>query len=119
MATLFSTSDSSSVRYNLSILLLLFTVVSSTALSSTVPAYPTTRPNPSSYQYLRLPSGVVGPESLDFDCNGQGPYTTVSDGRILKWEAGVRGWREFATTVSQYTRRRAFCDGNRDPNRER
>ncbi|GAY69494.1 hypothetical protein CUMW_289820, partial [Citrus unshiu] len=33
---------------------------------------------------LQLPPGVVGPESLAFDCNGEGPYAGVSDGRILK-----------------------------------
>lgn len=30
-------------------------------------------------------SKVVGPESIAFDCHGEGPYTSVSDGRILKW----------------------------------
>lgn len=51
-----------------------------------------------SYQQLQLP-GVVGPESLAFDCNGEGPYVGVSDGRILKWKAANSGWTEFATTA--------------------
>lgn len=47
---------------------------------------------------LQLP-GVVGPESLAFDCNGEGPYVGVSDGRILKWRGSKLGWTEFATTT--------------------
>ncbi|KAF9615463.1 hypothetical protein IFM89_023721 [Coptis chinensis] len=119
MENLLSSSSSLSSLRNLALLLIVATSILVLFPLSTVSAYPTTRPIPSSYQYLRLPSGVVGPEAFDFDCNGQGPYTSVSDGRILKWEAGVGRWREFATTVPRYTRSRAFCDGNRDPNRER
>lgn len=47
------------------------------------------------YLELKLPS-VSGPESLAFDCAGEGPYTGISDGRIFKWEATQRGWLEFA-----------------------
>ncbi|AES81258.2 putative strictosidine synthase transcription factor WD40-like family [Medicago truncatula] len=45
-------------------------------------------------------TGAVGPESLVFDSNGDGPYTGVADGRILKWEGEERGWTEFAVTSS-------------------
>ncbi|XP_044947614.1 protein STRICTOSIDINE SYNTHASE-LIKE 10-like [Hordeum vulgare subsp. vulgare] len=45
---------------------------------------------------LPLPSGVTGAESLAFDARGQGPYTSVSDGRVLKWGGGVIGWTTFA-----------------------
>ncbi|KAL9420479.1 hypothetical protein AB3S75_038120 [Citrus x aurantiifolia] len=62
-----------------------------------------------SYQQLQLP-GVVGPESLAFDCNGEGPYVGVSDGRILKWKAANSGWTEFATTAPH--RAREICDGS-------
>ncbi|KAI4968308.1 hypothetical protein ZWY2020_057963 [Hordeum vulgare] len=34
--------------------------------------------------HLPLPTGVTGAESLAFDARGQGPYTGVSDGRVLK-----------------------------------
>ncbi|CAI0552716.1 unnamed protein product [Linum tenue] len=37
-----------------------------------------------SLQKVELPEGVEGPESIAFDCNGEGPYVGVSDGRILK-----------------------------------
>jgi hypothetical protein len=43
---------------------------------------------------------AVGPESLVFDKHGEGPYTGVADGRILKWEGKERGWTEFAVTSS-------------------
>lgn len=42
---------------------------------------------------------AVGPESLVFDPNGEGPYTGVADGRIVKWN-GVE-WVEFAFTSSK------------------
>ena len=43
--------------------------------------------------------GATGPESLAFDRNGGGPYTGVSDGRIIKWQANVNRWVDFATTT--------------------
>ncbi|KAJ1289490.1 hypothetical protein BS78_02G168000 [Paspalum vaginatum] len=45
---------------------------------------------------MTLPEPVSGPESLSFDGRGGGPYSGVSDGRILRWEGGLRGWTEFA-----------------------
>ncbi|KAK2970489.1 hypothetical protein RJ640_023672 [Escallonia rubra] len=46
-------------------------------------------------------TGAVGPESLAFDPDGEGPYTGVADGRILKWQGVGRGWVDFAITSSQ------------------
>lgn len=46
-------------------------------------------------------TGAVGPESLAFDPSGQGPYTGVADGRILKWQGHQHGWVDFAFTSSQ------------------
>ncbi|KQK10870.1 protein STRICTOSIDINE SYNTHASE-LIKE 10 [Brachypodium distachyon] len=46
--------------------------------------------------HLPLPSGVTGAESLAFDANGAGPYTGVSDGRVLKWGGSAAGWTTFA-----------------------
>jgi hypothetical protein len=45
---------------------------------------------------LLLPSGVTGAESLAFDAEGGGPYTGVSDGRVLKWGGTAVGWTTFA-----------------------
>ncbi|KAK3133214.1 hypothetical protein QOZ80_6AG0533800 [Eleusine coracana subsp. coracana] len=45
---------------------------------------------------MTLPQPVSGPESLAFDGRGRGPYSGVSDGRILRWHGGRQGWAEFA-----------------------
>ncbi|KAF8378503.1 hypothetical protein HHK36_029845 [Tetracentron sinense] len=66
------------------------------------------------YQRLQL-TNAVGPESFAFDCNGEGPYTGVSDGRILKWDGANRGWKVFAVTLQH---RREVCDGSNDPSKE-
>ncbi|KAK6921835.1 Strictosidine synthase, conserved region [Dillenia turbinata] len=63
------------------------------------------------YHQIELAHGV-GPESIDFDCKGEGPYTGVSDGRILKWNGPQIGWKEFA--IPSYHRNREMCDGNSD-----
>ncbi|PHT37238.1 Protein STRICTOSIDINE SYNTHASE-LIKE 10 [Capsicum baccatum] len=44
--------------------------------------------------------GAVGPESIAFDINGDGPYTGVADGRIIKWNGHEQGWVDFAVTSS-------------------
>ncbi|KAI4357916.1 hypothetical protein L6164_001832 [Bauhinia variegata] len=67
------------------------------------------------FQKIDLP-GVIGPESLAFDCHGEGPYASVSDGRILKWNATSKAWKEFAVTSPN--RDRKACDGSTDPNKE-
>lgn len=43
-----------------------------------------------------IPLPVDGPESLDWDPQGGGPYVGVTDGRILKWSGEDLGWVEFA-----------------------
>lgn len=45
--------------------------------------------------------GAVGPESLAFDPHGGGPYTGVSDGRIIKWLENEQRWIDFAVTSTQ------------------
>ncbi|KAL6842583.1 hypothetical protein ACP4OV_027427 [Aristida adscensionis] len=37
-----------------------------------------------------------GPESVAFDGSGAGPYSGVSDGRVLKWNGPARGWLTYA-----------------------
>ncbi|CAM0954024.1 unnamed protein product [Alopecurus aequalis] len=47
-------------------------------------------------QHLPLPRGTVrGPESVAFDNHGQGPYSGVSDGRVLKWNGDKLGWTTY------------------------
>ncbi|CAN6313097.1 unnamed protein product [Urochloa humidicola] len=45
-----------------------------------------------SVKHMGLPNGVIGAESLAFDCREQGPYASVSDGRILKWDGITQEW---------------------------
>lgn len=50
-------------------------------------------------EFERLPlDDAVGPESFAFDPHGGGPYTGISDGRIIKWQQDQRRWINFATT---------------------
>ncbi|KAJ8760089.1 hypothetical protein K2173_010945 [Erythroxylum novogranatense] len=48
-------------------------------------------------QTIPLSGTAVGPESFAFDPLGGGPYTGVSDGRIVKWLERERRWTDFAT----------------------
>ncbi|KAL1548743.1 protein STRICTOSIDINE SYNTHASE-LIKE 2-like [Salvia divinorum] len=47
---------------------------------------------------MRMPGRAVGPESFAFDGRGGGPYTGVSDGRIIRWQANESRWVDFAVT---------------------
>lgn len=49
----------------------------------------------------RAMQGSMGPESLAFDAQENGPYTGVADGRILRWTDGA--WQEFAYTSPNRT----------------
>ncbi|TVU09363.1 hypothetical protein EJB05_42834, partial [Eragrostis curvula] len=55
-----------------------------------------TKPIDPGLAVMTLPAPVSGPESLAFDGRGQGPYSGVSDGRILRWHGGRQGWADFA-----------------------
>ncbi|GMN60908.1 hypothetical protein TIFTF001_029999 [Ficus carica] len=54
--------------------------------------------------------GALGPESYAFDGHGEGPYTGVSDGRIIKWQENQRRWIDFAVTSPN----RSSCEGSHD-----
>ncbi|WOK96809.1 protein STRICTOSIDINE SYNTHASE-LIKE 10 [Canna indica] len=60
--------------------------------------------------------GAVGPESVAFDASGEGPYTGVSDGRILKWKEDEQGWIHHASVYSPELAN--TCKGSRDPKKE-
>lgn len=54
------------------------------------------------WQFEAIPiEGAVGPESFAFDPLGGGPYTGISDGRIIKWDQNQRRWINFAITSPQ------------------
>ncbi|CAJ1914028.1 unnamed protein product [Sphenostylis stenocarpa] len=51
------------------------------------------------WHYEGVPiEGGVGPESFAFDPRGEGPYTGVSDGRIIKWQRSENRWLNFSVT---------------------
>lgn len=51
-----------------------------------------------SFTKLPLPSTAQSPESVAFDLLGGGPYTGVSDGRILKYIRLTKSFVDFAYT---------------------
>ncbi|KAL0453196.1 UNVERIFIED_CONTAM: protein STRICTOSIDINE SYNTHASE-LIKE 2 [Sesamum latifolium] len=59
---------------------------------------------------IPLPDYAVGPESFSFDGNGDGPYTGISDGRIIRWRANESRWVDFAVTSPM----RDGCEGPHD-----
>lgn len=52
-------------------------------------------------EMIPLKLDAFGAESVVFDPNGEGPYTGVADGRIIKWLQHNQTWVDFAVTSSQ------------------
>jgi hypothetical protein len=51
-------------------------------------------------ELLPLLDGAVGPESLVFADDGDGgPFTGVSDGRVLRWVPAERRWAEHSSAA--------------------
>ena len=50
------------------------------------------------FQKLDLPSTSAGPEAIAFDPMGRGPYTGVSDGKIVRYDGPNNGFVDFAFT---------------------
>ncbi|KAK1433659.1 hypothetical protein QVD17_10573 [Tagetes erecta] len=69
----------------------------------------------SKFSKLDLPPEALGPESAAFRglIITEGPFTTIRDGRILKWQGANVGFVDFAYTTP--TRTKQFCDGTTDP----
>ncbi|KAL8095278.1 protein STRICTOSIDINE SYNTHASE-LIKE 10-like [Apium graveolens] len=64
--------------------------------------------NDDTHQFQVMPIvNAEGPESFAFDVNGEGPYTGVSDGRIIKWNQHQRRWSNFSVTTPD----RIGCEG--------
>lgn len=51
---------------------------------------------------LEFVDQVFGPESLEFDNLGRGPYTGLADGRVVRWMGERVGWETFATVTSTW-----------------
>uniref|UniRef100_A0A7N0UMZ2 Strictosidine synthase conserved region domain-containing protein n=1 Tax=Kalanchoe fedtschenkoi TaxID=63787 RepID=A0A7N0UMZ2_KALFE len=52
---------------------------------------------------LEFTDQVFGPESLEFDNLGRGPYTGMADGRIVRWMGDDIGWQTFATVSPNWS----------------
>uniref|UniRef100_A0A0C9S694 TSA: Wollemia nobilis Ref_Wollemi_Transcript_15323_1461 transcribed RNA sequence n=1 Tax=Wollemia nobilis TaxID=56998 RepID=A0A0C9S694_9CONI len=63
-------------------------------------------------EIVAVVDGAVGPESLAFDNEGRGPYTGISDGRVLRWDGPQLGWTHFAVTSPN---RSEVCDPKNPP----
>ncbi|KAF0897201.1 hypothetical protein E2562_034244 [Oryza meyeriana var. granulata] len=50
-------------------------------------------------ELITVDGGAVGPESVAFDADGEGPYTGLSDGRVLKWLPLERRWLEHSSAA--------------------
>ncbi|XP_008777477.1 protein STRICTOSIDINE SYNTHASE-LIKE 10-like [Phoenix dactylifera] len=59
---------------------------------------------------------ATGPESIAFDAKGEGPYTGISDGRILKWQGKEQRWLEYAAVHAPHLLSK--CRGSQDPKLE-
>lgn len=51
---------------------------------------------------LEFEDEVFGPESLEFDNLGHGPYTGLADGRIVRWMGESVGWETFALVTTNW-----------------
>ncbi|XP_052205890.1 protein STRICTOSIDINE SYNTHASE-LIKE 13 [Diospyros lotus] len=52
---------------------------------------------------LEFVDQVFGPESLEFDSSGRGPYTGLADGRIVRWMGEDEGWQTFALVTRNWS----------------
>ncbi|CAA3013355.1 STRICTOSIDINE SYNTHASE-LIKE 13 [Olea europaea subsp. europaea] len=52
---------------------------------------------------LEFKDEIFGPESLEFDIWGRGPYAGLADGRIVRWIGEDAGWETFALVTSNWT----------------
>lgn len=51
---------------------------------------------------LEFVDEVFGPESLEFDILGRGPYGGLADGRIVRWMGDNAGWETFALVTPNW-----------------
>ncbi|XP_027113315.2 protein STRICTOSIDINE SYNTHASE-LIKE 13 [Coffea arabica] len=61
---------------------------------------------------LEFVDEIFGPESLEFDILGRGPYTGLADGRIVRWMGKDAGWETFALVTRNWTEK--LCAKGKD-----
>ncbi|XP_030527775.2 protein STRICTOSIDINE SYNTHASE-LIKE 13 [Rhodamnia argentea] len=54
---------------------------------------------------LEFVDQVFGPESLEFDPLGRGPYAGLADGRVVRWMGEGIGWETFAFVTPNWSER--------------
>ncbi|KAJ4761343.1 Calcium-dependent phosphotriesterase superfamily protein [Rhynchospora pubera] len=52
---------------------------------------------------LQFAGEVFGPESIEFDREGRGPYTGLADGRVVRWMGETVGWETFAIVSTNWS----------------
>ncbi|XP_059655218.1 protein STRICTOSIDINE SYNTHASE-LIKE 13 [Cornus florida] len=61
---------------------------------------------------LEFEDEVFGPESLEFDIRGRGPYSGLADGRIVRWMGEDGGWETFAVVTRNWSEK--LCAKGKD-----
>ncbi|KAF8730119.1 hypothetical protein HU200_017089 [Digitaria exilis] len=84
------------LKVAVSLLLILALLLQPCAAARPLAETPTTIDGSRSLHLPLRGSLLRGPESVAFDGDGDGPYSGVSDGRVLKWNGPVRGWTTYA-----------------------
>lgn len=51
---------------------------------------------------LEFVDQIFGPESLEFDTLGRGPYAGLADGRVVRWMGKDAGWETFALVTRNW-----------------
>ncbi|PKA48097.1 strictosidine synthase [Apostasia shenzhenica] len=54
---------------------------------------------------LEFVDQVFGPESIEFDRHGRGPYAGLADGRVVRWMGEDVGWETFAVVTPNWSER--------------
>ncbi|XP_009630288.1 protein STRICTOSIDINE SYNTHASE-LIKE 13 [Nicotiana tomentosiformis] len=61
---------------------------------------------------LEFVNEIYGPESLEFDISGRGPYAGLADGRIVRWLGEDIGWETFALVTHNWSEK--LCAKGKD-----
>ncbi|KAF3656233.1 Protein STRICTOSIDINE SYNTHASE-LIKE 13 [Capsicum annuum] len=61
---------------------------------------------------LEFVNEIYGPESLEFDTLGHGPYAGLADGRIVRWMGEDAGWETFALVTRNWSEK--LCAKGKD-----
>ncbi|XP_002979343.2 protein STRICTOSIDINE SYNTHASE-LIKE 13 isoform X1 [Selaginella moellendorffii] len=83
-------------------------------LKSVLPKWPSRNDSLLQFASIEFQDRLFGPESIEFDPQGNGPYTGLGDGRIVRWMPD-RGWETFALSSINWNREE--CDNGDDPRR--